>query len=126
MDKPIRVLIADDDNELLMTYNKFVQKAGFSAILAHDGEEALSIATTFKPEIIILDVDMPKKDGLSVLAELRQTEYGKDLPIIILTGKDVDDSRIEKIVQWKPTYYFVKGGQSSDEFIATLKGITIK
>ncbi len=57
------------------------------------------------------------------MKELRETEWGKTLSIIILTGKEADDARMAKIAEWLPTYYFVKGNQNSDDFVSMLKDI---
>jgi two-component system alkaline phosphatase synthesis response regulator PhoP len=118
-----KILLADDDEELLMTYRSFVEKAHFTVLIAHDGEEALKIAFEQRPDIAVLDVDMPKKDGLAVLQELRMDPWGRDLPIIILSGKAADDSRLQKMTEWAPTYYFVKGDQSLDAFMSMIRDI---
>ncbi len=123
MDTKKSVLIADDDTEIVDTYKKFVEKAGLIPLVAINGEETITMCDEHRPAVLVLDVDMPKRDGLTVLEELRKTPWGKELPIIILTGKEPDQSRIERMAQWSPTYYFVKGEQSSDEFISVLQNL---
>ena len=82
-----KILIADDEPGFLAMYQKFVEKAGFDVLLAHDGEEALKLAFDERPAVVVLDVDMAKKDGLEVMKEFVKTNWAKNLPIIILTGK---------------------------------------
>ncbi len=118
-----KILIAEDDEELLKTYRKLIENAGFQVIEARDGEEVLVMVAAEKPHVIILDIEMPKKDGLEVLKELRSTDGGDTVPIIVLTAKDVDEARLQAIAQWKPAYYLVKGNTSSVDLISKIEEI---
>lgn len=125
MDK-IKILLVDDDLTFLITYQKILERNGFTVMPARDGEKALNLALAEKPDIVILDVDIPKKDGLEVMKELRASEWGKNVPIIILTGKEPDGARLEQINRWNPAYYFVKGDQSTDNFISKIQDLARK
>jgi DNA-binding response OmpR family regulator len=125
MDK-MKILLVDDDLTFLITYQKILERNGFIVIPARDGEEALNLALAEKPNIIILDVDIPKKDGLEVMKELRVSEWGKNVLIIILTGKEPDSVRLEQINRWNPAYYFVKGSQSTDTFVSKIQDLARK
>ncbi len=118
-----KILLADDDEAFLKLYNILITGAGFTFLGARDGEEALSIAFREEPDILILDVDMPKKDGFAVASEIRTTKWGAKVPIVVLTGKDPDNARLKEIEKLNPTYYLVKGDQSSDDFIEKMKEI---
>lgn len=113
-----KILLADDDELLLKTYRTMFERAGYQVCEAQDGEEAEHKVQTEKPDLVVLDVAMPKKDGLMVMKSLRSDDSTKDIPIIILTAKDMDDERTEHIAQWSPTFYLVKGSTSLAEIVA--------
>jgi DNA-binding response OmpR family regulator len=118
-----KILIADDDDSFLSIYSKIIEKAGFTAIQAHDGEEAILMATQFKPDLLVLDIAMPKKDGMAVTDAVRKTAWGADVPIIILTGNNPTDELINELTKSNTAYYLIKGSLSSDDFIDKIKDI---
>ncbi|MCQ2455421.1 MAG: response regulator transcription factor [Clostridia bacterium] len=79
-----KVLIVDDDRNICELLRLYLQKDGFDIAIANDGEEAIELNESFKPNLILLDVMMPKLDGWQVCRELRKTS---DVPIIMLTAK---------------------------------------
>lgn len=79
-------LIIEDDKAQLWVIAKALERAGHKVLKAADGEQGLSIALTKKPDLILLDIVMPKMDGVSVLQRLRQDTWGKNVPVIILTN----------------------------------------
>jgi two-component system sensor histidine kinase/response regulator len=81
-----RVLIVDDDLESQELYVEILQWAGFDVATADDGDSALEKAVTSEPEAIVLDILLPKRDGIAVLQELRQVPQTAAVPIIALTG----------------------------------------
>ena len=119
-----KILFADDDLLFARTYHRIIERAGFICIEAHDGEEAIKLFLTEKPDLVILDMNMPKKSGLAVLKEVRDTIGGKNLPIIMFTGKDATDSDLPQLAELKPTYYIVKGEENLDKFILKIKELT--
>lgn len=82
----IKVLVAEDDASVRLTIEFVLQDEGFEVFLAEDGEEALKIAQTELPDVILLDQIMPKLDGKQVLHALRADESTKDIPVFVLTG----------------------------------------
>ena len=85
------VLIAEDQPEISQIIVTYLERAGFRTATAHDGEIALAVFQQLKPDIVLLDVKMPKRDGVDVLRELRRTY---ETPIIMITAMAED---IEKI-----------------------------
>lgn len=81
-----RVLVVDDDIESQELYVEILQWAGFEVATADDGDSALEKAVTSKPEVIVLDILLPKRDGIAVLRELRRVPQTASVPIIALTG----------------------------------------
>lgn len=79
-----KVLVVDDDLNIVKLIKLYLEKEDFTVCTAHDGEEALQVHKRENPDIIILDIMMPKLDGNSVCREIRKTS---DIPIIMLTAK---------------------------------------
>lgn len=94
--KKILVIEAVEDNAPLRKalHDKFSLE-GFSVIDAKDGEEGLTVAMSEHPDLILLDILMPKMDGLTMMKKLRQgDEWGKHVPIIVLTNHSADSDYI--------------------------------
>ncbi len=85
----IDVLIGDDDDNFLNLIAQFLGEESIPYRLARDGEEVIKELTIKKPNLLILDIMMPKKDGFHVIEEIRQMEAVKDTPIIVVTAKDL-------------------------------------
>jgi two-component system alkaline phosphatase synthesis response regulator PhoP len=82
-----KILIADDEVNLLKLLKHFFRVRRYDVILATNGEEALNKAREEKPDLMILDIMMPKKDGFEVCKELKLDENYRNIPIIMLTAK---------------------------------------
>jgi len=85
MDKK-KILIVEDEEDLRILIAQGLEKVGYVAYQAADGEEGLKIAAEAKPDLIISDIVMPKKDGNQFLKELRKKDFGKKIPFIVLTA----------------------------------------
>lgn len=81
-----KVLIADDEADVHAFVEAALEEDGHQVITASDGEEALAKVKANAPDLVILDVQMPKKDGFLVFGELRQDDATKSIPIIMLTS----------------------------------------
>ncbi|MDR3120677.1 MAG: response regulator transcription factor [Clostridiales bacterium] len=86
-----KILIVDDEKSIVDIVKYNLKKEGFETIEAYDGEVAVHIALTQKPDLILLDVMLPEKDGFSVCREIRQT---MSVPILMLTAKADEVDRI--------------------------------
>lgn len=82
----IKVLVVEDDAFLLKAYMSKLQNSNFDVQSATDGEEALAALSGFKPDIILLDLVMPRKDGFQTLQEIRQMEEFKQIPIFVVSN----------------------------------------
>ena len=87
-----KILIVDDEKPIveILTYN--LQKEGYETIEAYDGEQAINLALTQKPDLILLDIMLPKVDGLTVCKRIRHTLA--NIPILILSAKDEEIDKI--------------------------------
>lgn len=81
-----RVLIVDDDTELINVMRIYFQRSGFTAEVADSGRKALKLLDGFKPDAMILDILMPKLDGVKVCQTIRIEKENLSMPIIALTG----------------------------------------
>jgi DNA-binding response OmpR family regulator len=85
-----KILIVDDEPNIVISLEFLMQKEGFSIAVASDGEEALAKAASFEPDLILLDVMMPKKSGFEVCEALRADPSKAGLLIVMLTAKGRD------------------------------------
>jgi len=86
MNDRLILLLVDDDKDVLRGVSKRFDSAGFDILLAYDGDECLACASEHQPDAIVLDVRMPRKDGLSTLAELQCEETTKGIPVVMLSA----------------------------------------
>ena len=92
MTKPRRLLVVDDEPNILLSLQFLMKKAGYEVRTAKDGEEALADMARATPDLVLLDVMMPKIDGFSVCKAIRLNPAWKDVRIIMLTarGRDIE------------------------------------
>lgn len=88
----MRILIVEDETKVAGFIKKGLEEETYAADVAYDGEEGLHLGAEGQYDLIILDIMLPKLDGLEVLSQLRA--QGKDIPIILLTAKDAVDDRV--------------------------------
>ena len=88
----VRILVVDDDRAVRESLRRSLSFNGYSVELAQDGLEALDLIASDRPDAVVLDVMMPRLDGLEVCRQLRST--GDDLPILVLTARDSVSERV--------------------------------
>ena len=88
----VRILVVDDDRAVRESLRRSLSFNGYSVELAQDGQEALELITRDRPDAVVLDVMMPRLDGLEVCRRLRSS--GDDLPILVLTARDSVSERV--------------------------------
>ena len=86
-----KILIVDDKEENLFLFQEILEPFHYDIKLAHSGEEALNIAQSFHPDLILLDVIMPLMSGFEVLQELKKEKLTHEIPVIFLTANDTTD-----------------------------------
>jgi len=82
-----KILIVDDDPPIVELLKLTLENAGFKTLSAYDGDEAIEKIKDGKPDLILLDIMLPTKDGYSVLDELKSSSEFKILPIVIISAK---------------------------------------
>ena len=87
-----RVLVVEDDDAIAQVLQRSLRMEGYEVRVAEDGVEALDEAHGFLPDLVILDLGLPRLDGIEVAKRLRETD---DVPILVLTARDEVESRVE-------------------------------
>jgi len=87
-----RVLVVEDDEEIAQVLQRSLRLEGYEVRIAGDGEAALDQSSAFNPDLVILDLGLPKLDGIEVARRLRSAD---DVPILMLTARDALESRVE-------------------------------
>jgi twitching motility two-component system response regulator PilG len=85
---PAKVLVIDDSNTIRRSAELFLRQAGYEVILAEDGFDALSKITDHQPQLIFVDIMMPRLDGYQTCALIKQNPKLKSTPVIMLSSKD--------------------------------------
>jgi two-component system, OmpR family, response regulator MprA len=113
-----RVLVVEDDVDIAGVLRRSLDKEGYEVRIAADGEAALDEAGLFEPDAVVLDLGLPKLDGVEVCRRLRQDG---DVPILILTARDAVDARVEGLDSGADDY-LVKPFER-DELLARMRAL---
>src|SRR5258708_37988007 len=89
-----RILVVDDDRQIVRLVQSYLEQAGMTTYTAYDGEEALRITRSERPDLIVLDLMLPKRDGWEVTRVLRSDERLASIPILMLTARIEDTDKI--------------------------------
>ena len=122
-----KILIIDDERITTQLVQVYLERYNFEVICAYDGEEGLEVARAEKPDLILLDIVLPKKDGFAVCEELRSDPDFKDVRIVMFTAKGLGKD-IEKGRQAGADEYVIKPFSGKNLLIVIGKqlGITIE
>jgi DNA-binding response OmpR family regulator len=121
-DKKAKVLIVDDDAFLSGIYATKLELEGFAVVAARDGEEGLTVAARERPDLILLDVLMPKLDGFETLKRLKTDAETVDIPVIMLTNLGQKED-IEKGMQEGAVDYLIKAHFVPAEAVEKIKKV---
>lgn len=114
------ILIIEDERPLLTALSSKLSNAGFSILQATDGETGLSTALEKHPDLILLDIVLPKMDGLTMLDMLRRDDWGKTAPIIVLTNLS-DAARFEESMRKNVFDYLIKTDWKIEDVVIKVK-----
>ena len=117
-----KILIVEDEEAIANAMQIGLSEVGYEVEAVYDGEEGINRAKTFKPDLILLDLLLPKKDGMTVLHELRETAETKDIPVMILSQLS-DTNKVSEGVSLGVVGYLVKVDFSLTEVVERVKGI---
>ena len=119
-DKKSKVLIVEDEMGIRELLKLKLSNEGFNILEAENGKMGLEIALKEKPDLILLDIIMPIMDGISMLGELRNDEWGKKVPVIILSNLS-DAEKINEGIEKSVYDYLVKSDWEPDNVVALIR-----
>ena len=109
-----KIVIVEDEPAIAEMYRFKLQQAGYEVRFALNGEDGLALVKDFQPDLVLLDLMMPKMSGEEMLRRLRSTSWGKDIKVIILTN--VTDDEINKALEpLGVSRYMVKANYTPSE-----------
>jgi DNA-binding response OmpR family regulator len=117
-----KILIAEDDKLISNSLSDALKANGYATVAAYDGEEAVAKAKAEKPDLVLLDILMPKLDGIAALWEMRASPETAKTPVIVLTNLG-DMETISKIVEAGAVDYLLKSDQSMDDVVKKVKDV---
>lgn len=114
------ILFIEDESALQKTFGEILKQEGYETISALDGETGLRLVKSQKPDLILLDLILPKMHGFEVLKKLKEDEETKDIPVIVLTNLEkIED--VDKALELGATTYLVKAKYSLEEIVEKIK-----
>lgn len=120
-----KILVVEDDTFLSNAYRVKLTKAGFEVRNAFDGDEAFNLLQTFTPDLILLDIVMPKKDGFVILKEIKSNKKWENIPIILASNLGQKEDR-EKGMQLGASEFFIKTEFTLNDLIQKIDSILKK
>ena len=117
-----KILIIEDESALQKTLGDSLSQQGYQPISALDGEIGLKLAQSKNPDLILLDLILPKMHGFDVLKKIRENPATKETPVIVLTNLE-SIQELEKAMELGATTYLVKANYSLEELSAKIKQI---
>lgn len=121
-----KILVVEDELAYLKLLNSQLTEKGYDVIEATDGKKGLDKAKSENPDLILLDIRIPKIDGLTMLNLLRKNEKGKKIKTIILTNLEPDETIVQKVVDDQPAYYFVKSDTKFEDLIKKIDELLVE
>jgi len=119
---PRKILIIEDEEYIVDLYKFKLAKEGFEVLAAYNGEEGLALAEKVKPDLILLDLIMPKVDGYQVLRKLKANDKTKDIKVWIMTNLTHNNEQEKKLLD-KADKYLIKANLTPSQLAETLKKV---
>ena len=116
----VKILFIEDEPTLQKELDEILKQEGFETLSAFDGNEGLKVAKEEKPDLILLDLILPKKDGFEVLRELKADNDLKNIPVIILTNLE-GTGDVEKAINLGATTYLIKANYELEDVVRKIK-----
>ena len=120
MENKKTILVVEDEISLLNALRDKLTREHFAVLEAKNGEEGLEVALREHPDLILLDIVMPKMDGMTVLRKLREDLWGKSAKVIILTNLS-DKEKMAEALEQKLHKYLVKSDWKIEEVVAKVR-----
>lgn len=117
-----KILFVEDEPALQKALGDFLRQEKFEVIAALDGEQGLAMARRERPDLVLMDLILPRKRGLDVLAEMKTDPLLAQIPVIVLTNVESNDA-VEKAVELGAKAYLVKANYRLDEVLEKVKSV---
>ena len=117
-----KILFIEDESALQKAATQVLSETGYEVSSALDGETGLRVAREWKPDMILLDLILPKKNGFEVLKELKEDKQTQNIPVIILSNLE-GGGDVQKALELGATTYLVKTNYSLQDIVEKIKGI---
>ena len=117
-----KILIVEDDTFLSQMYATKLEQASYQAEIADDGEKAISKIKEGRPDLVLLDIVLPKKDGYEVLRQIKQDDQLKSIPVILLTNLG-QKTEVEKGLGLGANAYIIKAHYTPAAVVAKIKEV---
>lgn len=118
-----KILIIEDENVLLELFSDKFKNENFHVLQSLTAEEGIKLAVKNKPDLILLDIILPKMDGLSMLKLLRQDEWGQNVPVIILSNVN-SQHKISEAIKYGVYDYIIKTDLILKDLVKQVKEVT--
>lgn len=118
----IRIAIIEDDPTISQMYRMKFETEGFNVRMAKDGEVGVSIVKSFKPDIILLDLQMPEMDGIEALSLIRANKDSKNTPVVVLTNLGEEEAPAD-LRSLGIHSYIVKANYTPRQVVAHVKAV---
>lgn len=115
-----KILILEDDATLTKALSEILGREGFEVLDAIDGETGMRIIKEKKPDLIILDIILPRKSGFEVMKELSEDEELKKIPVVVLTNLESSED-VDRMMKSGARSYLVKANYSLEEVVEKIK-----
>jgi len=115
-----KILIVEDEESTLNVFSDSFTSAGFTVLAAKDGQAGLGLALKERPDIILLDINMPVMDGLTMLEQLRQDSWGGQVQVMLLTNFG-DMDKVAKAAEKNVFDYFLKKDWKTEDIVKKVK-----
>ncbi len=115
-----KILLIEDESALQKAFGELLKQEGYETFSALDGESGLRLAKAKKPDLILLDLVLPKLHGFEVLKGLKADPETKDIPVIVLTNLE-EAKEVEKAIELGATTYLVKAQYTLEEVVEKVK-----
>lgn len=119
MDGQKKILVIDDEEDMQKLLKMRLEQENFTVVLAGDGDTGVKIAEQEIPDLILLDIMMPKMDGFTCLKEIRKLPKTKNLPILMLSGKE--EEKVRDLFAFQKISGYIEKPFELDDLVAKIK-----
>jgi len=118
-----KILLIEDDADLQQIMGKMLKNSGFQVVEALDGEIGVELAKSEKPDIVLVDLILPKKNGFEVIEELKRDPETENIKIVVLSNLE-RPSDVEKALELGATAYLVKAKYEFEDIVSRIKELS--